>query len=533
MHLLPTLMSPPYALPSDIVYFHDWRYVNQGGYRWLSESGQSVSMWSRDPVGPMRYETSDLPFGIRLEAMKPALTDPVLTPQMAGVPLFTGGTLLHEDGLYRLWYECHDEDQFDPPRGQWAQEDTANDETDPPIHAVRKKGIGHFNYLRYAESSNGYDWKFPSLGLRKFHGSTNNNIVIDPSLTPRTGYHGGTVFRDPSAPDEERYKSLFMGLVDDAMVQEYLARRPNDVVRARTDINPAICGAVSPDGLCWTPLPNVLVLQGSDTANVCEYDPRLGRYVAYCRTWVMHRRAIARMETEDFRHFSVSQPLFWPNAASAPCETWYANAKSLMPGTSDYHVMFPMRWKQTDDRFDFFCATSPDNMTWGFVPGGPVVEPGERARAWNAGGVNPNRGLVDLPDGSLAMMVGGTEVPHKHPRTPPLGAAAWAIWPRGRLVALCADNQGAFALWPLKVSGRTMHVNYDAGPSGNITIEASGPEGEVLPGRGFDECDRLTGDETDRVVTWQGDCDLGHPADAPVTLRFRLQAARLFSVSFA
>ena len=64
-------------------------------------------------------------------------------------------------------------------------------------------------------------------------------------------------------------------------------------------------------------------------------------------------------------------------------------------------------------------------------------------------------------------------------------------------------------------------------------VEAVDPQGEVLPGRGFDECDRLTGNQTDRVVTWRGDCDLGHPADAPVTLRFRLQAAKLFSVSFA
>ncbi len=99
------------------------------------------------------------------------------------------------------------------------------------------------------------------------------------------------------------------------------------------------------------------------------------------------------------------------------------------------------------------------------------------------------------------------------------------------LVALSAATEGRFALWPLLFSGRTVHLNFSTSPAaGRIQVEAVGPEGQVLPGRGFADCDLLTGDQLDQVVSWRGQTDLGHPDGAPVTLRFRLQCAKLFSV---
>ncbi len=48
MHLLSTLMMPPYELSSNIVYFHDWRYVNHGSYRWTNDKVDPLpETWSR------------------------------------------------------------------------------------------------------------------------------------------------------------------------------------------------------------------------------------------------------------------------------------------------------------------------------------------------------------------------------------------------------------------------------------------------------------------------------------------------------
>ncbi len=499
---------PPFALPSNIVYFHDWRYVNTGSFSWIAQDGSRPPLFTLDALPQMRLDYHSIPLGIHLVAQRATKTEPVLTPEKADEIFLFGGTLIHEDGIYRLWHDC------------WPKED------------IGSPRIGHFNYVRYAESEDGVEWKFPSLGLIEYRGSRDNNIVYGGPLTPETGYHGGCVFKDPSAPPEERYKVFHLGQISPEALEKYRKEWPDDVDPFHLGKNaPALYGGVSPDGLRWTPLPDPLVVQTSDTHNVCTYDVVRKKYVAYCRSWFFNRRTIGRMETDDFRHFPLPEELFWPNAMMQPYDLWYANAKTIMPDTTDYHVMFPMRWSLPYDKFDFHLATSPDGVVWGFVPEGPVCEPGPPG-SWDEGVVAPGLGLVDLPGDRMGILVSGSPVPHKHPRRPPLGKLAWAWWPKGRLVALKAPLEGFFALHPLVFPGRTVRVNFRTTFTGYLKVEACGHDGKILPGRSFDDCDWLNGDQLDQVVTWHGQADLGHPGDSPVALRFRMRSAELFSVRF-
>ncbi len=500
-------LRPPYTLPSNIVYFHDWRYVNTGDFAWVGPNGEQIPIWGTEPVPPMRLEYRDMPVGIRLIAQPAQKTEPVLTPQNISELFLFGGTVIYDEGRYRLWYDC------------LPKEDIGTDR------------MGNFNIVRYAESDNGFDWKLPSLGLIEYNGSRKNNIVYGSSLTPETGYHGGCVFKDPSAPAEERYKAFYLGLVSQGLLDKYLKKCPDKVDPMCLHNPHAIFGAVSPDGLRWAPLPDPLVMQVSDTQNVCTYDVIRKKYVAYCRSWFFNRRTIGRMETDDFRRFPLPEELFWPNAMMKPYDLWYANAKTMMPDTTDYHVMFPMRWSLPEDKFDFYFATSPDGIVWGLVPGGPVCQPGPPG-SWNGGVVAPGIGLVPLPDDRIGIPLCGSPVPHKYPRRPPLGALGWAWWQKGRLVALQTPLEGSFALWPLRFKGRTIHLNFRTAIAGHIKVEAVGPDGKVIPGRRFDDCDYLNGDYIDRIVTWQGQSDIGHSEDVAVTLRFRIRSAELFSVEF-
>lgn len=500
---------PPFTLPSNIVYFHDWRYVNHGGYGWVDPEGKGPPLWGLDPLPPLRYEYRDMPLGIRLAAKAAAKTEPVLTPEQAGELFLFGGNLIHEEGRYRLWYDCWPKADLGTPR------------------------MGDYNLVRYAESGNGMDWVLPNLGIVEYEGTRDNNIVYGGPLTPRTGYHGGCVFKDPSATPRELYKAFHLGGVSQEELAKYRRKRPADVdpFHAEGERVPALFGAVSPDGLRWTPLPEPLVVQTSDTHNVCTYDVARGKYAAYVRTWYMGRRTIGYTETDDFRRFPLPEELFWPGVSCAPCELWYANGKTIMPGTIDYHVMFPMRWSLIDDHFDFHLATSPDGVVWDFVPGGPVCEPGDPG-AWDGGVVAPGVGLVSLPGERMGILLAGSAVPHKHPRRPPLGALGWAWWPEGRLVALECPVEGSFALFPLVFKGRTVHLNFRTRPAGYVRVEAVGPDGEVMRGRSFDDCDWLCGDSLGQVISWRGETDLGHTDGAPVTLRFRLRTAELYSVEF-
>ena len=352
--------QPPYTLPSNIVYFHDWRYVDTGAFSWVDADGEVVPLWAPDPLPPaLRLKHSDIPKGIRLVAQSAQKSDPVLTPENTSEQVFLGGRIIHDEGRYRLWYEG------------WPKVD--DDNTDR---------MANCHLLRYAESDDGVNWKFPKLGLIEYQGSRDNNIVYGTAVVPESGYNAGCVFKDPSGPADERYKIFYQGKISQEQLASYRSRRPDAVDPYWTEITdtemvPAIFGGTSPDGLRWKPLPEPLLVQYCDCTNVCAYDVARGKYVAYVRSRCFDRRSISRTETDDFRSFPLSENIFYPDANCAPYDLWYASAKTVMPGTTDYHLMFPLRWNMFDDKMDFHLATSPDNVVWGLVPGSPV--PGIRA----------------------------------------------------------------------------------------------------------------------------------------------------------
>jgi hypothetical protein len=503
-------LKPPFTLPSNIVYFHDWRYVYAGNFGWLGPAGDVVPLYGTEPVPPMHMKYQDIPLGIHLVAQPARKTDPVMTAEGNGEASIGAVTCIYEQGRYRMWYEGS------------------------PAEIFTGGLAGSVNLLRYAESDDGVDWKRPSLGVVEFAGSRNNNIVYGGPVTP-AGYHGGSVFLDPSAPSEERYKIFHCGDVTEDCLARFREQRPDDVDPFHLDADPfpaaGLFGGVSPDGLHFTPIAEPLVVQTSDTHNVCTYNVTLGKYVAYVRSWYLNRRTIGRMEAHDFRRFPLPEELFWPNGSTAPYESWYSSAKTIVPGTTDYHVMFPLCWSMAEDRLEFHLAASPDDLVWNFVPGGPVCVPGPPG-AWDQGVVVPGLGLVPLPGDRMGILYVGIPFPHKYPRRPPWGAFGWAWWPKGRLVALRAPLEGSFALWYLRVNERTVRLNFRTRPTGHVQVEVLGPERKVLPGRRFDDCGYLTGDHLDHLVTWRGEPDLGHPEGAPILLRFRLRSADLFSVEF-
>ena len=107
-----------------------------------------------------------------------------------------------------------------------------------------------------------------------------------------------------------------------------------------------------------------------------------------------------------------------------------------------------------------------------------------------------------------------------------------ASWPKGRLVALRAETEGRFALWPLQTKGRKVHLNFKTAATGYVQAEVVGPDQAVVAGHAFDDCDRLNGDHLDYPITWQGQSDLGVNDVSSFVLRFRLRNAELYSVEF-
>src|SRR5262245_58344377 len=96
---------------------------------------------------------------------------------------------LHDGGRYRLWYNAG--------------------------HKLQK-GL----FVSYAESDDGIVWRKPVLNQIDIAGSKNNNVVFTgwPSVG---GLELGSVFIDPTAKSEERYKMFFPAWDTDRVYPNY------------------------------------------------------------------------------------------------------------------------------------------------------------------------------------------------------------------------------------------------------------------------------------------------------------------------
>src|SRR5687768_11428901 len=138
-------------------------------------------------------------------------------------------TVLQDGDLCKMYYTCFSENQW----------------TSSPLD--------QYAFMCYAESRDGLHWEKPNLGLIEYNGSKDNNIIA-------RGTCDGTVFIDPSAPPEERYKLLYT-LIG----------------------NGGLRVASSPDGKRFRFSDKPVSDWAPDSQQVAFYDQRLRKYVAYIR----------------------------------------------------------------------------------------------------------------------------------------------------------------------------------------------------------------------------------------------------------
>jgi hypothetical protein len=459
------------------------------------------------------FRRADSPFGIRLAAQPAQRLGPVLKSEQPweakGVSI---GTLIRDGDKYRAWGPCW----WENSRGYC-----------------------------YLESSDGMNWQRPELGVVDLDGRKTN--LLDFAAAE------GCVFVDPAAPLGERYKAVRLSDMSNEAFEEYKRRRPDawEPKAKREDVGKVffIQGAVSPDGIHWTPLAEPLVVEHSDTQIVACYDQRLGKYVIYTRNWLVGRqsaqataslshhwitpgrRSIGRTESGDFRQFPLSQLILAPPASMPPSDVLYTNCKTTIPGAPDLHVMFPTVWHQSDDTTSVVMAASHDGKLWDFVPGGPVFTTAAFGE-WDGGCVFASPNLVELPDGSFVLPYAGYCFPHKYPRGQLKFLPGYMVWPKGRIVGLEAAERGEFASVAFVPPGPQVLVNAVTKRAGNILVEVAGLDGAPLPGRTFADADQVVGDQYRTPLTWKGNDGLGSAPGTAVFLRFRLDKATLFGLDF-
>jgi hypothetical protein len=475
----------PYELAGKRIVFANWYYIQPGDLDWVNAEGKSVYVEGNEAPDAAIFKGIRTPYGIQLRTHKPELRGPISAPHR---------TILQDGNRYRAW--------------------TDNE---------------------YLESADGMEWK-RIAGLK-----------LDKDYSDGIWH----VFIDATAPAEQRYKTTWNGIIDRKAFEDYRKRRP-DGWEPRALLHylekgevSCIRGGYSSDGITWHAYPDPISVEYADTFNTAYYDSSLKRYVLYTRQWSIGprtgklpadirnswtgsgRRAIGRSQSIDFRNFPPSELIIEPTPEMLPSESLYTNCRTTVPGAPEVHLMFPAIWNAsaTDDT-RIGMLSSHDGKVWHWAAGGSILETGEFGK-WNGGCIWARPNLIELADKSWALPYLAHKLPHKYPRGQQAVGVGYAVWPKGRMLSVDADEMGEFYLMQLMPPGRRLKINATTRRTGRIWLEVTG-----VDGRRLEQCDPVFGDQFWNRVTWQGQTDLGHREGSAITLRIKMKQAKLFGLEF-
>lgn len=536
-------LGQPIALSGKRLVFTSYDYILPGAPAWYDDLGENASVTGTADLWAARLKTSDAPTGIQI-GVEPATHSPKPFEMESTRPWERGGVSLC-DLQFDANLQIH-----------WAG-NILFDEEDGYIKAWGTCAADGTSYRCYFQSKDLQTWERPELGLIEFAGNKKNNLI---QLTD--GALFGNVFKDPSSR-EERWKWMLEGETTIEQLQQYRKRRPHDYdpramrlhVKGKQTAGYhilAVRGGVSPDGFRWTTIPEPLVVEHSDTLHSGYYDAALERYVAYFRqyampryspqspvddhglSWKVARRSIGRSETEDFRRFPLSETILEPGPEIlGPSDTLYTNCHTFVPGTRDQHLFFPTVWHQDRDITSVAAVASRDGRLMHWLPGNPVLKTSPFGE-WDGGCLFALPDLIELPGGDWVLPYIGFNVPHKYPRR---GAfkygLGFATWPKGRFAAVQAVGRAQFMTYAFVAPGSRIRLNaLTERGAGRILVEVADLSRKIVPGRSFDDCTPIVGDQPAALVTWKNGAEIGRENGAPIMLRFRMDRAKLFSVHF-
>jgi len=251
-------------------------------------------------------------------------------------------------------------------------------------------------------------------------------------------------------------------------------------------------------------------------------------------SWLNHaRRCIGRIEGDDFRNLPLPETILEPGPGMHASGGLYTICFTWIPNAPECLLMFPAAYYQHNDVTETWLASSLDGRLWSWVPGSPVFDTNAFGQ-WDGGCIFTNPPLMEVGDGSFALPYFASDVPHKYPRGLMKTGWGYAIWPHGRLVAVVADEKGAFTTAALIPKGSRLYLNAHTKRAGRIRVAAYGMQNHAvpLPGRGLDDAVPIVGDHPRALVRWNEHGDLGLGPGEAVILRFEMEQAELFALEF-
>ena len=498
--------------------FLDWYGIWAGQAR-VNENGET---WLKDP-----------PTGVRLSVQQARRSEVFFRSEKPWEQVrMVYPNVILDEGRYRMWFWT------------WGE------------------GEGKARHNGYAESDDGFEWKRPELGLTSYEGSTANNL-----LSKHEEFEINSVFKDPNGPDDERYKAIgtktfwyrdgqldpegswekFRELGKQTESHEDPTVNTMDAVAEKFGVyrNNGIVGGVSPDGLRWKVLEEPLVIVGNsqlDTQNVAAFEPESGEYVAYLRGMFHNegkfgygaRRAVRKVSGKQFGNWGPPRYVLVADPQDDIQDDIYTSCYCPYPGVPGLHLMFPSIYHRLDSEQDVQLAVSRDGWHWVRPERRPIITLDSDTGLYSRIRSGPN--LVPLNDEEWGLPYDCRDSRHDSgPAQLPEGEFRWAVWKKHRLVALEAPLEGRVTTIARVCQGSEMRLNFQTRRAGWIKAEIVTPltepnqKIEVLDRFSMEDCDGMSGDELDWIVTWKGKGDLSALKGKQVAVRFHMARATLFS----
>ncbi len=409
----------------------------------------------------------------------------------------------------------------------------------------------------YAESQDGLKWTRPALGLIKFEGSKDNNIVWDGA-----GSHNLSVFKDanPDCPPDARYKAMGRGkpLGDEPSPYEH-----------------GLYFLKSPDGIHWTLVSKKpLITDGKfDSHNLFFWDSVRDVYRAYYRSprkpgsKIPAGRDVRTAVSDDGVTWKKSRMLRYDPGRRGSADSDGKAHQFYTNGIHPYHraphllLGFPMRYidrgwtdstgqlpelrdrKRVAKQLRRTATALTDTL---FM----VSRDGVRFHVWPEAFVRPGiqrRGSWFYGDAGIALGIVETKST-LHESAP--NELSFYVKENGRIedpgqlrrhtlrldgfASLNAPLTGGIAITkPLMFEGDRLEINFSTSAGGSLRVEIQNAEGKALQGFSLDDCDLLYGDQINRAVTWNKKPDIGDLAGKPVKLLIELKDADLYAFRFA
>ena len=151
--------------------------------------------------------------------------------------------------------------------------------------------------------------------------------------------------------------------------------------------------------------------------------------------------------------------------------------------------------------------------------------------------------LIDLPDGYWGSLYrGGSRLHGVWPDQietlfPQYRSEQirWARWLPHRFCGFEAKEDGSFTILSIRRTKKELHLNYRCKAGGWISVElinrtptSTFSPSEGIPGFKYEECDLITGDSLDHVITWEGKSDISEVGET-VAIRIKMFRAKLFA----